>query len=137
MCPCFIFFSVCLENSAIRGNNSQDPPPEYELIPCLIEVALIQVRWFSVHASCQFSNHLKPDSFSLCFDPHIHFLLIPFAVNMWFLELVYIIALNMSKKFPSMQHDDVILGLGQFLSGNQLLAVPMVLISKLFSLSSL
>ena len=72
------FLSVCLENSAIRGNNSQDPPPEYELIPCLIEVALIQVRWFSVRASRQFSNHLKTDSFSLCFDPHIHFFLLFF-----------------------------------------------------------
>ena len=106
-CPCFIIFSfACLENSTVRGNNSQDSSPENELIPCLIKVALIQVRRLSVRASRQFSNHLKPDSFSLSSDSHIHFPLIPLTVIMWFLDLVYIIALHVSQKLPSIEYDD-------------------------------
>ena len=60
----------------------------------------------SVRASRQFSNHLKPDSFSLSSDSHIHFPLIPLTVIMWFLYLVYIIALHVSQKFPSIEYDD-------------------------------
>ena len=72
---------ACSENSAVRGNDCQNSPPEYKLVPRLIEIALVQVRRFSVHASRQFPNHPKSDLFSLCSDSHFHFLLIALNWN--------------------------------------------------------
>ena len=92
--------SCCSENSTVRGNDCQNPPPENKLIPRLIIVTLIQMCRLTIHASCQFSDYLKPDPFGLCSDSHIHFLLIPLTVTIRFLDLVYIIALHVSQKFP-------------------------------------
>ena len=83
--PASSFWSGGSENSTVRGNDCQNSPPENKLISCLIEVAPIQVRRFAIHASCQFPDHLKSDSFSLCSDSHIHFLLIPLTLMTRFL----------------------------------------------------
>ena len=97
------FYPARLENSAVRGNDRQNPPPENKLIPRLIEVALVQMRRLAVHASCQFSDYLKPDPFGLCSDSHIHFLLNPLTSIIWLFNLVYIIAPYLSQKLPSME----------------------------------
>ena len=64
------------------------------------------MRWLFVRASRQLSDNLKNNSFGLRFDSHIHFLLIPLTVIMRFLDLVYIIALHVSQKLPSIEYDD-------------------------------
>lgn len=97
------FYPTRLKNSAVRGNDCQDPPPENKLIPRLIIVAPVQMRRLAVHTSCQFSDYLKPNPFSLCSDSHIHFLLNPLTATIWFFDLVYIIALYLSQKLPSME----------------------------------
>ena len=57
------------------------------------------MRRLAVHAPGKLANYLEPDLFCLCSDAHFHFLLIPLFFI--FLDLVYIIALHLSKKFPS------------------------------------
>ena len=109
------FYPARLENSAVRGNDRQNPPPENKLIPCLIEVALVQMRRLAVHASCQLSDYLKTNPFGLCSDSHIHFLLNPLTSIIWLFNLVYIIAPYLSQKLPSMEMTVIVLMSG-FLS---------------------